>query len=263
MVARTFDCYRGINVDPFRPRDVDEKILGPEVSYLSAIGALMFLAGHTRPDITFSLNLLARYSSCPTRRHWNGVKHIFRYLQGTKDMGLYFTNPSNTSLVDFADAGYMSDPHNGRSQTGYVFTSGGTAISWCSVKQTIATTSSNHAEIMAIHEASRECVWLRNKTQHICRSCGISSENEAPTVLYEDNAACVAQLKEGYIKGDRTKHILPKFFFTHDLQKNGDIIVQQVRSSDNLADLFTKALPTLTFRKLSHNIGMRQLNDLK
>jgi hypothetical protein len=57
------------------------------------------------------------------------VKEIFRYLQGTKDMGLYFTNPSNTSLVDFADAGYMSDPHNGRSQTGYVFTSGGTAIS--------------------------------------------------------------------------------------------------------------------------------------
>ncbi|GJT00973.1 retrovirus-related pol polyprotein from transposon TNT 1-94 [Tanacetum coccineum] len=88
-------------------------------------------------------------------------------------------------------------------------------------------------------------------------------KNEAPIVLYEDNAACIAQLKEGYIKGDRTKHILPAFLFTHNLQKNGDIIVQQVRSSDNLADLFTKALPTLTFRKLSHNIGMRQLNDLK
>ncbi|GJW23274.1 retrovirus-related pol polyprotein from transposon TNT 1-94 [Tanacetum coccineum] len=190
--------------DPFRPRDVDEEILGPEVPYLSAIGALMFLAGHTRPDIAFSLNLLARFSSCPTRRHWNGVKQIFRYLQGTKDMGLYFTNPSNTSLVGFADAGYMSDHHNGRSQL----------------------------EILAIHEASRECVWLRNVTQHIRRSCGISSETETPTVLYEDNAACIAQLKE-------------------------------VRSSDNLADLFTKALPTSTFRKLSHNIGMRRLKDLK
>ncbi|GJY38322.1 retrovirus-related pol polyprotein from transposon TNT 1-94 [Tanacetum coccineum] len=220
MVVRTLDVKK----DPFRPRD-DEEILGPEVPYLSAIGALMFLVGHTRPDITFSLNLLARYSSCPTRRHWNGVKHIFRYLQGTKDMGLYFTNPSNTNLVGFADAGYMSDPHNGISQTGYVFTSGGTAISWRSVKQTIA--------------------------------------NEAPTILYEDNATCIAQLKEGYIKGDRTKNILPKFFFTHDLQKNGDIIIQQVRSSDNLVDLFTKALPTSTFRKLSHNIGMHQLKDLK
>ncbi|GKB68088.1 hypothetical protein Tco_0929500 [Tanacetum coccineum] len=70
------------------------------------------------------------------------------------------------------------------------------------------------------------------------------ASQEAPTIAHEDNAACIAQLKNGYIKGDRTKHILPKFFFTHDLQKSGDIIVQQIRSSDNLADLFTKALPT-------------------
>ncbi|KAF7154676.1 hypothetical protein RHSIM_Rhsim01G0144900 [Rhododendron simsii] len=47
------------------------------------------------------------------------------------------------------------------------------------------------------------------------------------------------------------EHILPKFFYTHDLQKNGDIDVQQIRSSDNLADLFTKALPTATFKKLT------------
>jgi hypothetical protein len=99
--------------------------------------------------------------------------------------------------------------------------------------------------------------------QHIRISCSNSPEKEAPTVLHEDNAACIAQLKEGYIKGGRTKHILPKFFFTHDLQKNGYVIVQQVRSCDNLADLFTKALSTSTFRKLSHNIGMRQLKELK
>jgi hypothetical protein len=37
-------------------------------------------------------------------------------------MGLYFTNPSKTNLVGYADAGYRSDPHIGRSQTGYVFT---------------------------------------------------------------------------------------------------------------------------------------------
>jgi len=41
-------------------------------------------------------------------------------------------------------------------------------------------------------------------------------------IIYEDNSAYMAQLKEGYIKGDKTKHILPKFFFTHDLERNGD-----------------------------------------
>ena len=81
--------------------------------------------------------------------------------------------------------------------------------------------------------------------------------------MYEDNAACIAQLKGGYIKGDRTKHISPKFFFTHDLQQNGEMEVQQIRSSDNLADLFTKALPTSTFEKLRYKIGMRRLRDIK
>ncbi|GKA21673.1 hypothetical protein Tco_0701662 [Tanacetum coccineum] len=111
MVVRTLDVEK----DPFWPPNGDEKILGPEVPYLSAIGALLFLASHTRPDISFSLNLLVRYSSCPTRRHWNGVKQIFRYLQSTKDMGLYYTNPSKRNIVGFADAGYMSHPHTSRS----------------------------------------------------------------------------------------------------------------------------------------------------
>ena len=54
--------------------------------------------------------------------------------------------------------GFFSDPHNGRSQTGYVFLYGGTSISWRSTEQTITAASSNHTEILAIHEASRECV---------------------------------------------------------------------------------------------------------
>ena len=61
-------------------------------------------------------------------------------------------------LSIYSDAGYLSDPHNGRSQTGYLFIYSGTAISWSSMKQTIAATSSNQTEILAIHEASRECV---------------------------------------------------------------------------------------------------------
>ena len=64
------------------------------------------------------------------------------------------------------------------------------------------------------------------------------------------------------IKGDRTKHISLKKNFTHDLQKNNVINVQQIRSSENLADLFTKALPTTTFEKLVRNIGVRRLKDL-
>ena len=123
-------------------------------------------------------------------------------------------------------------------------------------------TSSNHSEIITIHEASRECIWLRSIIHHIQESCGLSSVKAKPTILFEDNAACIVQIKGGYIKGDRTKHISPKFFYTHEIQKNGEIDVQQIRSSDNLAVLFTTALPTSTFKKLIYKVGMQKVKDV-
>ena len=177
-------------------------------------------------------------------------------------MGLFYSNKDSADLVGHVDAGYLSDPHKARSQTGYLFTYGGTAISWRSTKQYIVATSSNHAEIIAIHEASRECVWLRSVIHYIKERCGLKCDVKIPTILFEDNAACIAQLRGGFIKGDRTKHISPKLFFTHDLQKNGDIDVRQIRSSDNPADLFTKSLPASTLEKMAHKIEMRKLNHL-
>ena len=74
-----------------------------------------------------------------------------------------------------------------------MFTCGGTTISWRSQKQTFIATSSNHAKVIALHEASREYVWLKSITQHIQATCGLP---------VEDNVACVVQMKEEYIKSD-------------------------------------------------------------
>ena len=326
MIGRSLD----INKDPFRPKDEDEEVLGPEIPYLSAIGALLYLAQCTRPDISFSVNLLARFSSAPTQRHWSGIKNIFRYLKGTIDLGLFFPykderlcdvntlrrgviagpddaqadaddvtyatagtaaaaaaaaavqaaaaaaaaehrnsgrNPLNADtpnnvLVGYADAGYLSDPHKGRSQTGYVFTIGNTAISWRSTKQTLVATSSNHAEIIALHESVRECIWLRSIISHIRGTSGLRSTTDEPTCIYEDNAACIEQMKQGFIKGDNTKHISPKFFYNQQQQTLLKIQVNQVSSENNLADLFTKSLPKTTFEKHVKSIGMRRLSKL-
>jgi hypothetical protein len=65
MVVRSLE----IGKDPFRPRDIWEKMLGPKISYLNVIGTLMYLANYTGLDIAFAVNLLARHSADPTRRH--------------------------------------------------------------------------------------------------------------------------------------------------------------------------------------------------
>jgi hypothetical protein len=121
----------------------------------------MYLANNTRPDIAFAVNLLARHSTSPTRRHWIYGKQILRYLTDTKDLGLFFQKTNDPNLVGYADVGCMFDPHNARSQTGFVFLHGGPTIPWKSSKQTLVATSTNHSEIIALYEVSHECVWLR------------------------------------------------------------------------------------------------------
>ena len=62
MIVHSFDPEK----DPLRPKDDDEDVLEAGVPYLSTIGALLYLAQGTRPDISYVVNLLARYSYAPT-----------------------------------------------------------------------------------------------------------------------------------------------------------------------------------------------------
>src|SRR6266508_5554230 len=101
MVVRFLD----MNKDQFRPRDENEELLGPEVPYLSAIGALMYIANCTRPDIAFVVNLLARHSAAPTRRHWAGVKNIFRYLNGTRNLDLFYKYNQDKAIIGYTYTG--------------------------------------------------------------------------------------------------------------------------------------------------------------
>ena len=155
-------CSLEVNKNPFRRKEENEELFDPKVSYLNAIGALMYLANCTRPDIAFFVNLLARYSSVLTKRHWNEIKYVLQYLRGTSDVGLYYLKESKSQLIGYVYAGYLLDLYKTRSQMRYIFTYGGMIISWKSVKQTMVATSSNHSEILTIHEASCECVWLRS-----------------------------------------------------------------------------------------------------
>jgi hypothetical protein len=121
---------------------------------------------------------------------------------------------------------------------------GGTTISWKSCKQTLVAASINHSEIIVLYEASCECGWVhRMIDQKSCRICAI----ESPMIIYEDNAVCIAQMQMGYIKTNYTKHISPKLFYPHELQECEEISILQIKSYDNLVNLFTKSLPLATF----------------
>jgi hypothetical protein len=108
---------------------------------------------------------------------------------------------------------------------------------------------------------NRECAWLRRVINHIQVLCGIEPIG-LPTIIYEDNVTCIAQIQSGYVKSNVNKHITSKLFYPHELQVNGKISILQTKSCDNLVDLFNKSLPYYTFSKCVAGIGMRGLRDL-
>ena len=88
----------GLRLSPEQcPKTSQEKQAMSTVPYINAVGALMYLATATRPDIANAVSILARFSSNPGLQHWQAVKHLMRYLKGTMDMKLTYS-PSPTVL---------------------------------------------------------------------------------------------------------------------------------------------------------------------
>lgn len=72
--------------DLYHPYKEEEETLTKQYSYLAVVGGLLYLATSTRLDISFAVSILARHSARLTIRHWNGIKHLFRYLKGLEDL---------------------------------------------------------------------------------------------------------------------------------------------------------------------------------
>nr|GEY87034.1 hypothetical protein [Tanacetum cinerariifolium] len=94
------------------PMDIKDKLdldqIGTPVDatkYRSMIGALMYLTS-SRPYIVHTACVCARYQAHPTKKHLKRVKRIFHYLQGTINMGLWYTKDSGFELTGFSDADY-------------------------------------------------------------------------------------------------------------------------------------------------------------
>ena len=173
------------NKDSHWSQKKDRELLGDETSYLIAVRAVMHLAKNTIPDIFSVVNLLERLSSSPTKVHSNSLITHLNILEGSWTWIYSISrNPIHNWLVMEMHNIYM---HKARSQKYYLLTYGGTLISWQIIKQTLITTSSNHAEIKALREASRECIWLRSMAHHIQKMCVFHFKKNISTIIYEDN----------------------------------------------------------------------------
>ena len=135
----------------------------------------------------------------PGKPHWEAVKHILRYLQGTESQGIRLGG-THRPLHAFVDANWANDLDTRRSCTGYIFFLNDGPIFWHSKLQSTIAQSSTEAEYMALTSGANEASWLRNLLQSLGH---IQSE---PTVLLGDNQGSI-KLAHNPQHHARTKHI--------------------------------------------------------
>lgn len=215
--------------------------------YREALGALMYASIATRPDITYTVSLLARFSANPGVMHWNGVRRCYAYLKGTKDLRLVLGAADNSTVVGYSDADGMSNPDR-HAISGYAFLIGG-AVSWSSKRQEIVSLSTTEAEYVALTHATKEAIWLRSLLMDVFRL------PPDPLTINSDNMGAIALAKDDRFH-PRTKHIDIRFHFIRYAIEEKKIVLVYCPTENMTADIFTKALDSMKAKHFASSLGL-------
>ena len=226
--------------------------LPPDIPYRSAIGSLMYLMVCTRPDIAFAVSRLSQYCENPLLCHWKAVKRLFRYIKGTQDYDLTFSHQSALHIVGFADSDWAGCRETRKSTEGYAFLLGGGAISWRSKKQSVVALSSCEAEYVSCTSAAKEAIWLSNILAFVL------DRPRTPITIKVDNQGSIGSANSGAITS-RNKHIDIRYHFIRDVIIQKLIALMHIPTSDQTADIFTKALAFVLFERFRTSLGLFSL----
>jgi hypothetical protein len=218
-----------------------------DVPYLEAVGSLMYASLGTRPDISYAVQTVSRFSKNPGLTHWDAVKRIFRYLKGTADLWLSF-GVVKENLVGYADAdGSMAEDRHAIS--GYAFMLHGGAVSWSAKRQEVVSLSTTESEYVAVTHAAKEALWIRSLLSQLFPG------KLDPTTLFSDNQSAVALAKDHQYHA-RTKHIDIRFHFIRYVIENGSIRLIYCPTDDMVADTLTKALLSAKVKHFASQLGL-------
>ncbi|XP_058726588.1 uncharacterized mitochondrial protein AtMg00810-like [Vicia villosa] len=128
--------------------------------YKSLIGSLLYLTS-TRPEIMYATSLLSRFMQSPSQIHFGAGKRILRYLQRTKEFGIWYTIETSSGLLGYTDSDWAGSRDDMKSTSGYAFSLGSGILSWASKKQATVAQSIAEAEYVEAAEATSQAIWLR------------------------------------------------------------------------------------------------------
>ena len=176
----------------------------------------------------------------------HAARHTLAYLAGTVNDGITYSAPVDAAdlnrLHGWVDSDFAADPDTRRSVSGYLVSMNNGAISWKAKRQACTTLSSAEAEFVAASVCGQEVIYLRN----LLRDLGY--RQTSATKIFEDNAACIA-MSENPAHPDRSRHIDTRRWFLRDMVRDGLLKLAKCAGTQNVADAFTKSLPSPAFIK--------------
>lgn len=217
------------------------------VPFRELTGVLLYLAECTRPDLSFAVHFCARFSSNPKVIHWKALRKIARFAAQTSEQGLQFTRGSDLRFYGYSDSSWADDGNNRRSTGGHVVIFSGGPVSWTSKKQSVVALSTMEAEYISLGRLCQEAVWLIRAMDEF----GVSN---IEFKMYSDNKAAVQVAKYPSSQHSRSKHIDVKYHFIREILDQEGVSLEWIPSDSMVADIFTKPLGRIFFKKFSSKI---------
>ncbi|KAL0310413.1 UNVERIFIED_CONTAM: hypothetical protein Scaly_2930800 [Sesamum calycinum] len=223
-----------------------------QLRYSQIIGSLQYLANGTRPDISFSVSKLARYTSCPDKTHWGALDRVLRYLKGTVSLAIHYGR-FPAVLEGYSDASWIAKNSGSNGCSGYVFTLGGGAVSWKSAKQTLITRSTFEAELCALDTTGTEAEWLFGLLSQL----PIVSQPLPPIAVHCDSQTTIAKVRSRKYNQKIKRHIQVRLKSIRALVSDRVIGIDFVGTKDNVADPLTKGLDLSQVNKSRLGMGLK------
>ena len=181
----------------------------------------------------YIVSYAAIFSSDPTTKHWNYVKHILKYIKSTLETGIIYKKCESLTIESFSDSDFASDTEQCKSTTGNITLIDGSPISWKSSKQSTIALSTTEAELIALTSAVRNSLYL-NKI-----FSDIKINVKLPLKIFGDNNAANSIVSND-INSNRIKHMTVKYAFIKSLVDSKKIQIHRVDSAENRTDMLTK-----------------------
>ena len=208
--------------------------------------------GVTRPDLAFSVHVLAQFMQTPRLDHWLAALRLVRYLKSNPGQGILLRADANFQVTGWCDADWDSCPITRRSVTGYFVQLGNSPISWKTKKQKTVSLSSAEAEYRAIAKLVQELIWIKM----MLKTLGVV--HNQPMVVQCDSKSAI-YIATNPVFHERTKHIEIDLHFVRDEVLKKEIQLHHVDSRSQLADILTKSIGRDGFHYFKSKLGIRNL----